>query len=67
MTLLVRQWRCALFLHPVSGRLWFVMSTGDGEWDWESANEIDNRADVYETSRTIETSLHRIVAAVAEG
>ena len=67
VTVVVRQWRCALFLHPVSGRLWFVMSTDDGKWDWESANEIDDRADAYETSRTIEMSLHRIVAAVAEG
>ena len=62
LTLLVKEWRCALFLHPGNGQLWFVMSTAHGKWDWESANEIDDRADVFETSQEVGALLHRIQA-----
>jgi hypothetical protein len=65
MTLLVDQWRCALFLHPDNGRLWFVMSLGHGQWDWESANEIDDRADAFVAGQTIEAQLRKITAIVA--
>jgi hypothetical protein len=65
MTLLVDQWRCALFLHPGDGHLWFVMSLGHGQWDWESANEIDDRTDVFVAGQTIEALLRKITAIVA--
>jgi hypothetical protein len=64
MTLLVKEWRCALFLHPGSGRLWFVMPVAHGKWDWESAGEIEDRADVFATSPEVETLLHRVQALV---
>lgn len=65
-TLVVREWRCALFLHPESDNLWFVMSAAHEKWDWGSANEIDSRSDFFEVSRPIETSLRQIRSAVAD-
>ena len=64
MTLVVKEWRCALFNHASSGRLWFVMSAGPAAWDWGTANEIDDRADVFEAGTTIETFLHEIESVI---
>jgi hypothetical protein len=65
VTLLVQEWHCALFLHPDTGHLWFVMVGEDGSWDWESANEIDGRADIFDISKNIERSLRRIESVIA--
>ena len=67
MTLLVKNWRCALFLHPDNGRVWFVMSIAHGKWDWESSNEIEIRSDVYDASNEIGILLHRIEAVLTAG
>src|SRR4051794_10481572 len=65
VTLVVKEWGCGLFLHPGSGQLWFVMSVAPGKWDWESANEIDDRADVFDISRKIGTLLLEITSVIA--
>jgi hypothetical protein len=67
LTLVVKEWGCALFLHPDSGQLWFVVSLAGEKWDWESADEIDDRADVFEISQVIEMLLHQMDAAIATG
>lgn len=66
VTLLVKEWSCALFLHPDNGRLWFVMSVDHMKWDWESANEIDDRADIFDVSRKIELLLRKAGSVISE-
>ncbi|MEU4423553.1 hypothetical protein AB0F81_23235 [Actinoplanes sp. NPDC024001] len=63
-TLVLQDWGCALFLHPDSGHLWFVMADADGGWEWDHANDVDARSDVFEVSRKIEDSLRRIESLV---
>ena len=67
LTLVVKEWGCALFLHPDSGHLWFVVSLADEKWDWESSDEIDDRADVFEVSQVIEMRLRQIDTAISGG
>jgi len=62
MTLLAPQWSGALFTHPDTGALWYVMALGNGQWDWESAGEIDTRSDYFHAGRAIEDRLHTIAA-----
>ncbi|MEV4539337.1 hypothetical protein AB0J82_36750 [Asanoa sp. NPDC049518] len=59
-TLLAINWNCALFRHPDTGHLWFVNSLGSGQWDWESANEIDPRADQFAAAEVISDHLDQI-------
>jgi hypothetical protein len=64
VTLVVKEWGCALFLHPDTDCLWFVVSLPDEKWDWESANEIDDRDDFFESARTIGILLRQIDSAI---
>lgn len=62
---LVDPWNCALFTHPGTGCLRFVMPLGKDQWDWESANEIDSRSEYFAAGQAIEPLIHAIAAAVA--
>ncbi|AGZ41313.1 hypothetical protein [Actinoplanes friuliensis] len=66
VTLLVKEWACALFLHPDNDHLWFVMNVAHGQWDWESAGEIDERADMFDACGEIEGLLRRLTTVLAE-
>jgi hypothetical protein len=65
ITLLVEERGCALFLHPETGHVWFVTSIAHGQWDWESAYEIDDRADAFEFGQPVEILLRHITSLVA--
>jgi len=65
MTLVAPQWSCALFIHPRSGSIWYVMSLGKGQWDWEQAGEIDSRSDVFDAGQRVLSHLHYIGSVLA--
>ncbi|MEV6304356.1 hypothetical protein AB0M02_33465 [Actinoplanes sp. NPDC051861] len=54
-----------MFLHPPTGRLWFVKSVGDGEWDWGGAGAIDPRSEMFEAARALEALMLRAESVIA--
>ncbi|MBV1854590.1 hypothetical protein [Catellatospora tritici] len=63
MTLLIEQWRCALFL--TTEGMHFVNAIEGGQWDWAESGRLDPSYDGFPMGQLLEHLMHASQIAIS--